>query len=146
MSYTVAVERDAPQADRKPIGAGLLHFNTRATGDGGFQTLVVLARAAEGGVVGGAIGEVFWGWLHLQQLWVEESLRSSVAGSALLAAIEAEALRLGCVGAHLDTFSFKARPFYERHAYEVFGSLDGFPAPYTRYFMRKLLVERDATG
>jgi hypothetical protein len=50
---------------------------------------------------------------------------------------EDEARALGCVGVWLDTFSFQARGFYERHGYEVFGTLDEFPAPHQRFFLRK---------
>jgi len=41
-------------------------------------------------------------------------------------------------GAFLDTFSFQARPFYERHGYECFGELRDHPPGHSHYFMRKL--------
>ena len=48
-------------------------------------------------------------------------------------AMEAEAIRRGCRGAYLDTFSYQARPFYERLGYEVFGTLDDYPAGHQRF-------------
>jgi hypothetical protein len=45
----------------------------------------------------------------------------------------------GCIGAHLDTFTFQARPFYERHGYAVFGQLDNYPGGHSRFFLSKRL-------
>jgi iron complex outermembrane receptor protein len=45
----------------------------------------------------------------------------------------------GCHSAYLDTFSFQAKPFYERCGYEVFGVLEDFPKGHQRFFMRKSL-------
>ena len=43
----------------------------------------------------------------------------------------------------LDTFSFQARPFYERHGYRVVGTVPGFPHGHERYFMAKELSGDD---
>jgi hypothetical protein len=37
----------------------------------------------------------------------------------------------------LDTFSFQARPFYEKLGYEVFGQLEDYPRGHSRYFLQK---------
>ena len=55
--------------------------------------------------------------------------------------MEAEAIRRGCKGAYLDTFSYQARPFYEKLGYEVFGTLDDYPTGHQRFYMRKRLSE-----
>ena len=53
----------------------------------------------------------------------------------------AEAIRRGCWGAYLNTFSYQARPFYEKLGYQVFGTLDVYPAGHQEFFMRKRLGE-----
>jgi len=81
-----------------------------------------------------------WGaWLHIRHLWIAEPLRHQGYGSSLLRTAEEEATVAGCRGAFLDTFSFQARPFYERHGYECFGELRDHPPGHAHYFMRKLL-------
>ncbi len=37
----------------------------------------------------------------------------------------------------LRDHSFQARPFYERHGYTVFGTLDNYPIGHSRCFMQK---------
>jgi hypothetical protein len=56
-----------------------------------------------------------------------------------MADAEAYARSRGAVGATLETYSFQARPFYERLGYEVIGSLDGYPPGHVKFFLRKHL-------
>jgi GNAT superfamily N-acetyltransferase len=105
----------------------------------GFQGIAVMAHDEEGGVVGGAAGTLNWNWLSINLVWVHETRRASGLGSELLAAIEQAAVARGCTRAHLDTFSFQARPFYERHGYEVFATLEDYPPGQRRYYMKKRL-------
>jgi hypothetical protein len=50
---------------------------------------------------------------------------------------EAEARQRGCAHAHLRTFSFQARGFYERCGDRVIGALEGYPPGGTLYWLRK---------
>ena len=45
-----------------------------------------------------------------------------------------------CSYCYLDTFSFQARPFYEKLGYKVFGTLEDHPKGHTHYFMKKALT------
>ena len=89
---------------------------------------------------GGCIGRTYWGWLEIEYLAVAPELRRLGYGAKLLAAIEAEAIKRGCHSAYLDTFSFQARPFYEKQGYHVFGTLENFPPGHERYFLTKKLM------
>jgi ribosomal protein S18 acetylase RimI-like enzyme len=62
-------------------------------------------------------------------------------GERLLRAAEEEARMQGCRGVCLSTFSFQARPFYERFGYEVFGELADYPAGHAYYFLKKTLED-----
>jgi len=57
-----------------------------------------------------------------------------------MATLEQAARQRGCQYAHLDTFSFQARPFYEDLGYTVFGTLDDYPPGHQRFFMQKALT------
>ena len=96
--------------------------------------------------VGGIIGDIFGGWIYISLLWVDEVLRNQGFGTELLQRIELEAIKLGCRYAHLDTYSFEARPFYERAGYEVFAKLDDYPAGHCKYFLKKTLVMTGPTS
>jgi hypothetical protein len=57
----------------------------------------------------------------------------------MLAVAEQHAIERGCTGAHLDTASFQARPFYEKLGYTVFGTLEDHPVGHTHYLLSKRL-------
>jgi predicted N-acetyltransferase YhbS len=107
------------------------------------QELSILARTDEGEVVGAVLGRTGRGWLYMGTVWVDERYRGQNLGRQLIEAAEAEARRRGCRAAHLNTFSYEARPFYEKLGYVVFGTLDDFPQGHQRHFMYKRL---DATA
>jgi GNAT superfamily N-acetyltransferase len=100
----------------------------------------IFMRDKENTVIGGIIGYLFGGWLYVSLLWVEETQRNKGYGSKLLKMAEDEATKLGCKYAHLDTYSFEARPFYEKHGYVLFATLDNYPEGYSKYFLKKKLV------
>ena len=124
---------------------GLVSYNRSHTGDGSLTSFTILLRDPGGEVVGGLLAEVYWGWLHVDALWVTDSLRGRGYGAKLMTTAEQEAVARGCNSAFLDTFSFQALPFYERLGYEVFGELVDFPPGHGRYFLRKSLGESSGT-
>jgi GNAT superfamily N-acetyltransferase len=79
------------------------------------------------------------GWLELTLLWAAEPLRGKGYGARPLLAAEEEVRMQGRQGTLLSTFGFLARPFYERHGYEVFGGLPDHPAGHALLFMEKKL-------
>jgi GNAT superfamily N-acetyltransferase len=94
-----------------------------------------------GKVVGGVIANCFGGWMYITLLWVEKSLRNLGYGTQLLQLVEAEAIQMGYTYAHVDTYSFEARPFYEKHGYELFATLEDYPPGHRKYFLKKRMVE-----
>ena len=139
-TISIAIERSPDQETRSTIQKGLFDANVKATGDGHFDVVCVTARDATSAVIGGVLGEAYWGWINFTTAWVHPSHRRKGIASNMLAQAETEAARLGYTQAYLDTFSFQSPELYLRAGYEVFGQLDNFPAGGKRLFMRKTLT------
>lgn len=105
------------------------------------EPLNVVARDDDGRVVGGLIGEVNLRWLFVSALWVDEGARGSGIGSRLVREAESQARARGCAGIYLDTFSFQARPFYEKIGFTLFGELAGCPPGGAKYYLSKRLSD-----
>jgi GNAT superfamily N-acetyltransferase len=134
-----SIEPNPAGDDVRALSAGLTEHALPVTGSPGFQPIGVFARAADGRVRAGAYGLTSWNWLHISLVWVSPELRRQGTGRQLITAIEDAARARGCTHAHLDTFSYQARPFYERLGYEVFGALEDYPPGHQRFFLRKQL-------
>jgi len=135
----ITIEDSASPEDIAVVHKGLDEYNTSCAGEANYGPLRIFVRDEKGAIVGGLLGEHFYGWLHVDILWVDEQVRGNDYGSKLMAAAEAEALRRGCRHCLLDTFSFQALPFYEKLGYETFGVLDDYPGEHERIFLRKTL-------
>ena len=133
------LEDEPDPADICLVQEGLREFNRRYAPDDGHGPLTVFLRDADHAVVGGLLGGTYWGWLHVDILWLREDVRHAGHGQAMLQMAEQEAVRRGCRHAHLETHSFQALPFYEKQGYTVFAQLSDLPEGHTKYFMRKEL-------
>lgn len=128
----------ADAADVDFIRNGLREYNARFTEEG-YAPLYVFLRDGDGTLVGGLLGDTYWGWLAIHIVWIDERYRGQNYGERLIAVAEEEARQRGCAHVQLDTLSFQARPFYEKQGYRVYGSLADFPAGsgHVRYYMTK---------
>jgi GNAT superfamily N-acetyltransferase len=135
----VSVERDADPADIAAVTTGLRAFNVGIIGDPDEMPVHIFLRDEGNAVVGGLLGHIKWRWLYVSKLWMREELRGRGFGGALMDAAEDIARKHGCIGAHLDTLEYQARPFYEKRGYALFGTLEGFPPGYRQYFLSKRL-------
>ena len=137
----IVSESGAGPADVDFVRDGLSLFNVAATGDSYYSPLAIFLRDERNAILGGAYGHVWGGWLDLSLLWVAEPLRGRGYGRELLEAAEAEASSQGCRGVFLFTFSFQARPFYERFGYEVIADVPDCPPGRTNPVLKKTLRE-----
>ena len=96
-------------------------------------------RNDDGEILGGALGDTWGLWLHVSDLWVDPALRGKGYATKLMNAIEQLAIQRGCTNSYLDTFSFQARPLYEKLGYKVFGTLENHPKGHSHYFLKKSL-------
>ena len=139
MSARIGIE-PANEDVLRAVGEGLRAHNIEA---GGAPTapemFIAAARDSDGALIGGMTCDLYLGGMLIEWAWVRTDRRGEGLGRALLKAAEAEGVRRGAVFAHLDTFSFQARGFYERCGYAVFGALE-YPNGIGRFYLHKVLT------
>ena len=123
----------------KYIREELNQFNNERVGEDGHTPLNIVEYDANGNMLGGILGGTYWGWMYVDILWVHESHRYKGVGSKLLRGAEKEAVRRGCHHVHLDTMSWQAPEFYQKHGYEVIGILPDIPNGNQKYLLMKAL-------
>ncbi len=114
-------------------------FNFAATGVATWYPVNLVLKSGRGEILGGVVAIAWGGWLNISLVWVDEALRGQGWATRLLDQAEAIGREKGCRFAYLDTHSFQARPMYEKRGYEVFGTLDDYPAGHQKFFLRKKL-------
>ncbi|MCP3029509.1 GNAT family N-acetyltransferase [Halobacillus sp. A5] len=88
-------------------------------------------------IIGGITANMFWHHMHIEFLWVDESVRGKGYGRTLLQKVESFAIDKGCRFIYLDTFSFQAPQFYKNNGYEVFGEIKDHRKGFNQYFLHK---------
>jgi GNAT superfamily N-acetyltransferase/catechol 2,3-dioxygenase-like lactoylglutathione lyase family enzyme len=127
------------EATRQFIVNAVDYHSIATTGLSDWFPVNFVLRGERGDILGGLLGDLWGSWLRVTYLWVSEAARGAGHGTRLMQQAEDYARARGAAGATLETFSFQARPFYERLGYEVFATLDGFPPHRAKFFLRKAL-------
>ena len=84
-----------------------------------------------------------WGGCYVDDMWVDEKYRRHELGSHALQAVEKVAEERGCCLIWLGTWDFQARPYYEKHGYQVFATIHDCPKGHIDYHLFKL-VDKNA--
>ena len=138
MEYTLDTEPS--DCDISEVRAGLIKHNTPFLE--GIPKSQVAYYAMEGDVkVGGVIADLWGNWLLIKFLWVDDSMRGKQVGSQLLQRLEEYARSQGCTSSLVDTLSFQAKPFYEKHGYQCQMVLENYPLDSSLAFLTKSLTE-----
>ena len=114
-------------------------FNLKATGIAEFHEMLAVETDGDGELRAGLYGWSWGGTCWIEALWVREDTRRRGVGSRLLAAAEKHARRHGCTQLALDTHTFQARSFYERHGFEIVGELPDYPKGHSKLLLRMQL-------
>lgn len=123
------------------INKSLEKFNDFHAGPDNHVLLNIVEYDENQNVIAGILGGTYWGWFHIDILWVDENFRSKKIGSRLLIAAENEAKKRGCHSVHVDTMSWQAPEFYKKHGYELISELDNIPNGYKKFhFIKRLDV------
>ena len=135
------IDASTPE-ERQLIDARLVAFNREQvpfTQDEAWIDLSYVLKNDMGQVMGG-INAMLYGWniLYIDVLHVDSAHRGNGYGKLLLDKAEQHAKSLGGYMAHLDTFDWQAKAFYEGLGYEVFGVLKDCPRGHDRYYMKKV--------
>jgi GNAT superfamily N-acetyltransferase len=141
----VVMEPFAPQAWKDFVQNGVDNYNIAVTGHAAYYPVGFYVVDSNRTVLGGLMGQIWARWLHVGTLWVDEAERGRGHATRLIAAAEKYALEKGCTDVFLETFSFQARPFYEKLGYRVFGTLDNYPEGHSYFYLTKHLSGGPAT-
>jgi GNAT superfamily N-acetyltransferase len=130
---------NAPREVEDAIRDGLYRYNQSYVNPSvnAYERFAIAVKDDAGIIMGGLIGEMYWDYLHVDTLWLAEAYRGQDVGSRLLEMAEEVGRAKGMHHANLETTTFQARGFYEKHGYRVVGQLDGKPPGHIWYYMQK---------
>ena len=140
MSAELRIAVEATDAEvENTIRAALGAFNRAAVDKPERQRFNVVLRNHEGCMKGGLIASVNFDVMLIEDLFIEETHRRGGHGAKLMALAEEEGRLRGARRACVSTFSWQARPFYEKLGFRVFGQLPYRGGAHVLYWLDKPL-------
>ena len=139
MAWTVALEPHPDRAIRDAILEPLNKHNAAMVSDGALAPFAVTVRDESGQIAGGLWGYVWHAFLFVELLAMGEASGAGV-GREVMEVAEAEAIRRGCTGIWLDTFTWQAPWFYPKLGFTEFGRIEKYVGDQDRIFLVKRLA------
>lgn len=136
-NFRIDFDADPATSDESFVKEALGQWNIRVTGFRDYSPAYFFLRDGENRIRGALLAYVWAKWLHVDNFWLEEDIRRQGWGTKLLEAAHVVGREKGAEAAWLDTFSWQARPFYERFGYEAVFEMPDFPPGHSRIFMVK---------
>lgn len=87
--------------------------------------------------LGGIQGFYYYGCFYIDLLFVINEARGKGYGSQLMQKAEELAKTRECLFMAVNTMDFEAKPFYEKHGFEIEFTRNGFEKNSEMYFFRK---------
>lgn len=140
MPFLITKERNTEAKDM--INNELYKFNLKHFPEdlrGKYEEIHVFLKDEHGNVRGGIVAEVCWNWIEIHTFMIDENIRQCGFGTKLLLALEEIAFAKQCDFIKVDTLSFQALGFYEKHGYQVFGTLNNVGRDFQHYYLKKEL-------
>lgn len=138
---SISIEADPHQADMDVIHVRLDEL-ARPYGGDLMRPAAAFLRDDAGRIRGGAYGEIGWGWMYVDLVWVDEAFQGRGYGQALMDSLEQHALKSGVNRVHLATTSFQSLPFYHHLGFRLFGVIKDRPPGYHYYYLAREIQPR----
>ncbi|MCG7499670.1 GNAT family N-acetyltransferase [Vibrio sp. Of7-15] len=133
------IKENPEEKEIEEVRAGLIEHNSPFLSGVEEQEVACFLYHDDGAKIGGITGRIWGSWLLIKFLWVDANHKNSGLGSILLSKFEQYAVEKGCTSALVDTFSFQARPFYEKQGYQCQMTLNDYPVKDQLHFLTKQL-------
>ena len=142
---TLLITKEITKKDKQYIDDELYRFNLKhfpVDLRGNYEEMNIFLKDENDNIRGGILAEVCWNWLEIHTLMIDEDIRKLGFGTNLLLELEHMALAKQCDFIKVDTLSFQALEFYEKHGYQVFGTLDNVGRDFKHYYLKKDLTKK----
>lgn len=140
MDYKISIEKVIDEADKNCIISGLKQHNEGILGKQEFTPVNLLLKDGDR-IIGGLNATVVWGWLVIDNLFVDREYRGKGLGGVLLQTALNVAIKMGINKASIGTILNDTIEICSRYGFTVDGVLQDRPKGYNYHFLKNDLVE-----
>ncbi len=135
------IRDDNPKSDDIQIlNDGIIEYARQQRNHKPFRSFAFFIQDDSDKIKGGCHGVILYGCLHVDSLWVHESLRGHGYGKKLMAEVENTAKANHCPFVTVFTMDWEALDFYKKIGFYVEFERHGYDKNSIFYFLRKDLA------
>ena len=127
-------------ADIQQLKEGIVEYARRQRDHAPMEPFAFFMRDDSGNIMGGCNGNIAYGWIYVDQLWVAETWRGKGYGTQLMKLAEKLGKEKGCIRAAVNTMDWEAPEFYKKLGYYVEFERHGLAKDSIYYYLRKELT------
>lgn len=140
MTYKITFDAQPNSEDIQLLSDGIVSYANKMKGHKAIEPFAFFIRDENEKIKGGLNGVIFYGCLHIDQLYIDESLRKQGYGTRLMQSAEKLAKEKHCPFVTVNTMDWEALGFYEKLGYSVEFARHGYAKESVFYFLRKELM------
>ena len=120
--YEIHYDSDPKQEEVAVLLEGIQEFNKQKAGIEKSGRYAFFVKDDDGQIIGGCSGDIWLDSIHVDLLWIGESLRSKKIGSMLMQKVEELGKEKKSHFVTVITLSTQAFGFYEKLGYKIVGA------------------------
>ncbi len=134
--YKIEITTDPKETELRIIEDGLHKHNMQFIPEYKYRDYYYLLKS-NNKLIGGIHFSLFWDWVVLEDLWIDDSCIKKDAMNILIREMENCAGKDNIYNAETETCLLKYCDLLENREYRKFGELENNPKEFTRFFYRK---------
>jgi GNAT superfamily N-acetyltransferase len=137
MTFKLTFEENPNQEDIQILIRGITDYAKQQRGFDPLDFFAFFIRDEKNNIVAGCNGGTLYGGLHIDSLWVSDSIRNTGWGTKLVNAALMYGKEKNCNFATVNTMDWEALGFYQKLGFRVEFKRSGFHKNSVFYFLRK---------
>lgn len=133
----IVYKENPDNQDIQSLTQGIIDYAKQKKGHEAMEPFGFFIYGENNQILAGCNGNIGYGWVYVDQLWVHESQRGKGYGTALMQAAEKLGKQKGCISAAVNTMDWEAPEFYKKLGYSIEFERHGLVKNSIYYYLRK---------
>lgn len=139
--YTLQYETDPKQSDTNYLTQKISEYAKEKKGLNPGIPFAYFYKDKDNSIIAGCNGYIFYGCLHIDQLWVHTDFRGQNFGTVLMKQAQELGIKNNCSFLTVNTMDWEALDFYKKLGFELEFLRTGYANDSTFYFLKKPLTK-----
>lgn len=137
MNVNIIYEKHTKSEDTDVLFQEIMAYAKQQRDHDPLEPFAFFIRDENNQIKGGCNGNIGYGWIYVDQLWIDETFRGKGYGTTLMQMAEKLGMDKNCVAAAVNTMDWEALDFYKKLGFRIEFERHGLAKNSIYYYLRK---------